>query len=640
MNAEWSRALRALALLAVDPDGLRGTAIHARAGPVRRAFEDLLGLLPGPRRRLHPGVTDDQMFGGLDLAATLAEGRAVRGRGVADGPATLVLPMAERCPPGLAARLSQLLDGAGGHSLLLLDESAEDEPGAPASLTDRVAFALSLDNVRQAETAPSLPAPADLDAARKRLTHVALRPEDAGRLTALAATFGIASLRAPLFALRAARAIAALDNRAVTNDPDLLEAAELVYPARATVLPEAPPETQVEPPKPETPGHHGEGGDTEIPDDMLVAAIAAHLPDGLLRRLESGSARTPGTGSGAGAPRKGNRRGRPLPARRGRPGSGTRIDVAATLRAAAPWQPLRRQYRHGGDERPIILPDDIRLARFEDRSDRLLLFTVDASGSAALARLAETKGAVELLLGEAYARRDQVAVIAFRGQEATLLLPPTRSLVQAKRRLSALPGGGGTPLAAALLEALALVRRAGGQGLSPAIALLTDGRANVALDGSGDRARALEDAERIARHLAALRVPGLVIDTSPRGTPGDPQPRGGPRRAPSRPAPGRQPPDVPRGFRRAGGVTRDGPGARPPELAAGGPLALPPVRAARPARPGVGHRTDTPLPPRRRRLEPYLARRDPRTGPALALHRDRPAWPGLHPRRDAPAQQP
>jgi len=101
----------------------------------------------------------------------------------------------------------------------------------------------------------------------------------------------------------------------------------------------------------------------------------------------------------------------------------------------------------------IVRPADIHLSRYETRRDRLLIFTVDASGSAALARLAEAKGAVELLLAQAYARRDQVALVAFRGDGAETLLPPTRSLVQAKRRLAGLPGGGGTPLAAGLLAA-------------------------------------------------------------------------------------------------------------------------------------------------------------------------------------------
>ncbi len=110
----------------------------------------------------------------------------------------------------------------------------------------------------------------------------------------------------------------------------------------------------------------------------------------------------------------------------------------ATLRAAAPWQTIRRRAT-GRDGVLELRPDDIRLKQAQERSDRLLIFTVDASGSAALARLAEAKGAVELLLAQAYARRDHVALVAFRGAGAEVLLPPTRSLVHTKRRLAALP---------------------------------------------------------------------------------------------------------------------------------------------------------------------------------------------------------
>ena len=187
----------------------------------------------------------------------------------------------------------------------------------------------------------------------------------------------------------------------------------------------------------------------------------------------------------------------------------------ATLRVVAPWQKLRRQSDRG--QRPVIIyPSDIRIRRFEDRSDRLLIFVVDASGSSAVARLAEAKGAVELLLAQAYAKRDQVALIAFRGQSADVLLPPTRSLVQGKRRLAALPGGGGTPLAAGLRAAAELVEATRRRGLSPLLAVLTDARANIALDGSTDRPLAAEDASRLARALQATGVDSVVIDISTR----------------------------------------------------------------------------------------------------------------------------
>jgi magnesium chelatase subunit D len=130
--------------------------------------------------------------------------------------------------------------------------------------------------------------------------------------------------------------------------------------------------------------------------------------------------------------------------------------------------------------------------------------------------LAEAKGAVELLLGRAYARRDHVALIAFRGTAAELMLPPTRSLVQTKRRLSGLPGGGGTPLAAALKLAAETAIRARSRGLTPVLVMLTDGRANVALDGAPGRERAEADAALMARAWRGTGAASVVIDTAAR----------------------------------------------------------------------------------------------------------------------------
>ena len=153
---------------------------------------------------------------------------------------------------------------------------------------------------------------------------------------------------------------------------------------------------------------------------------------------------------------------------------------------------------------------------FRSKTATTTLFVVDASGSSALHRLAEAKGAVELLLADCYVRRDQVALLAFRGQQAELLLPPTRSLVRAKRSLSGLPGGGGTPLATAIDAAIAMAEGLVRRGQSPVIVMLTDGRANVARNGSGGREQAHAQAMQAARQLAALELPVLFIDTSPK----------------------------------------------------------------------------------------------------------------------------
>jgi len=120
------------------------------------------------------------------------------------------------------------------------------------------------------------------------------------------------------------------------------------------------------------------------------------------------------------------------------------------------------------------------------------------------------------LLADCYVRRDEVAVIAFRGRTAEVLLPSTRSLVRAKRSLGGLPGGGGTPLAAGIEAASVMAEGLRRRGLSPTIVLLTDGRGNVARDGSTGRAPAEADALKAATQLRAARISCLLIDTSTR----------------------------------------------------------------------------------------------------------------------------
>lgn len=508
----WDRVLTALALLAVDP-GLGGLSLRARVGPVREAFTAMLGVVPLPLVRLHPAMGDDVLYGGLDLSATLAAGRMVTGRGLLAEPAALVLAMAERAGPGIAARLALTLDEGRGHCLIALDEgAAPDEALAPA-LAERLAFALDLGEIARGDVTGFPWDEAEIGAARAALAQVVLPDAMVADVVAVMTSFGVNSGRAGTFTLRAARAHAALWGRATAGAEDLETAAGLVLAHRATIIPQpAEPEAQPEPPPPgETPAQ-GEDDALVLPEELLLEAVRAMLPDDLLDRLRAAKARS-GKGEGSGAARKGNRRGRPLPSRAGRMGDGARVDVVATLRVAAPWQRLRTgpgvQVRSG----------DLRFRRFEEKSDRLLVFAVDASGSAALARLAEAKGAVELLLAQAYARRDHVALIAFRGAGAEVLLPPTRSLVQTKRRLAALPGGGGTPLAAGLKAALGLADQARRRGLTPTVVALTDGRANIALDGRADRAQAATDALAMARALRAAGVDAIVIDTGNRPEP-------------------------------------------------------------------------------------------------------------------------
>lgn len=520
---DHSLPTRILTVFAVDPAAVGGLWVRARAGPQRQALLDRLSRLPLPvpvvRLPAHAG--DEALFGAVDLTETLATGHAVFRPGLLDHPAVVLLPMAERCEPGVSARLAQVLDRR-HHALIALDEAAEDGEGLPHTLVDRMALFLADGQIGEViETIPDAEAIAET---RRRLPAVKV-PHDAVReLVAACESLGIDSLRAPMLALTVARILAALAGREVVEEADLVGAAEIVLAHRAAPLrpePESPPE----PPEPPSPQDgQEENRQSEDPGsagEMLVDAARAALSEDLLRQLESGRLARGGRGAtGTGTARVGNRRGRPLPPRRARPDRGARIDLIATLRCAAPWQTFRRADWPGrAGQALLVSPSDLHVLRCKDHSDRLLIFAVDASGSAAVARLAEAKGAVEMLLAQAYSRRDHVALLTFRGKGAELLLPPSRSLVQARQRLRGLPGGGGTPLAHGLQLALATAKRARGRGMTPTIAVLTDGKCNIALDGTADRVKADEQAMQLARSIRAVGAAALVIDVAPRANP-------------------------------------------------------------------------------------------------------------------------
>ncbi|MCF8511282.1 MAG: magnesium chelatase ATPase subunit D, partial [Rhodobacteraceae bacterium] len=233
----WNRAEAAVAALAVDPAGLRGLWLRARSGPLRDRVVQALAALPLPQKRLHPGVDDATLYGGVDLSATLAQGHLVRAAGLLATPAALILTMAERCPAGLAARLARVLDDP-GFCLVALDEGAEPDEALAPALADRLALFLDLDGIAAADTFPLDLPPRVLDEARARLAQVQFAPKAVETLTRLAAAMGIASLRAPLLTLATARALAAWRDEAVVSDDTLRHAAELTLAHRGT-LPDA-----------------------------------------------------------------------------------------------------------------------------------------------------------------------------------------------------------------------------------------------------------------------------------------------------------------------------------------------------------------------------------------------------------------
>lgn len=163
----WADALSAAALLAMDPDGLKGAVLRTLPSPARDAWlAALKAMLPvdAPMRRAPAHIDDERLLGGLDLAATLASGRPVASRGLlseSDG-GVVVLAMAERCTSATGARIAMALDAgevstgrdgfpdrqAARFALVALEEGVEPDERAPDVLAERLAFALDLGGVR------------------------------------------------------------------------------------------------------------------------------------------------------------------------------------------------------------------------------------------------------------------------------------------------------------------------------------------------------------------------------------------------------------------------------------------------------------------------------------------------------------
>ncbi len=541
----------AASAFAVDPVGLGGISVKARVGSVRDRWLTLLRACLSasvPVRRIPLGISDSRLLGGLDLSATLQAGKPIAECGIlaeADG-GVVLLGMAERIDARTVARLAAAIDSGeivverDGLALRLpsrfgvvaLDEGSADDERPHSALLDRLALHIQLDTIASRDIEGLEPDRDAIDAARELLPFVEVNEAILKALCATAAVLGVESSRPSILALRAARAIAALAGRRLVSAEDAALAARLVLGPRTTLAPAAESESEQEPPSAETenappPESAGDDGTPEpgsidfdrLAEDIVLAAAQAAIPAGLLAELRlGGTNRSCAKSSGsAGVLQKSLRRGRPAGVRKGDIRGGARLNLIETLRAAAPWQRLRRAAESAG--RIEVRRDDFRIARLKQRSQTTTIFVVDASGSSALNRLAEAKGAVELLLAECYVRRDKVALVAFRGRGADLLLPPTRSLVRAKRCLAKLPGGGGTPLAAGIDAAAALADGVKRQGVTPVIVFMTDGQANVARGGQSGRAQAETDARSAAAAMRAAGLTTLFVDTSPRGQP-------------------------------------------------------------------------------------------------------------------------
>ena len=514
-----------ISLIKIDPS-IGSIHIKGKFSPMREEYiSKILKFFDRKKpKKIYPSQSPSDFNTSINIVRTLTERKPVYEKDFfADKNNIIFLPMAEKIDKNLACFLKGKIESCKDTLFIALDESESDEY-INENISQNLTFFVSLDEVRLDELKNIKINLTKIRAARNNLDKVVIKKDILSHLISCSDLLGIKDSKISYKTLKTAKAICSLKEKSLVTRDDVNQAVSLVMIQKAKRIPELTDnDEQSQSKQAEEKNEEGSSDQNNLEKEvvnkqMLIETIKANLPRDLIEQIIKNKLqpRQSGDSVGSGEKNKNFKFGRPLPSIRRKYSSDKKIDLISTLTKAIPWQKLRNNAIKITKKGLIFYPDDITIKQFDQKSERVLIFIVDSSGSNAIGRLAEAKGAVEILLSDAYAKRDNVALISFGGDDARTLLSPTRSLVAAKKKLSALPGGGGTPLARGLLEANKLALSAKTRNIKPILILLSDGKSNLGLNGEPNREIAMRDSLKIASIIKENGLTSIFIDTSKR----------------------------------------------------------------------------------------------------------------------------
>lgn len=327
--------------------------------------------------------------------------------------------------------------------------------------------------------------------ARQQVKDILISEERLNSIAEACANLGIDTLRADIVVTKAAKSLAAFEGRTEVEDEDILKAMELALPHRLRKKPfeKVASKEEVLRALERTSEGVARNPATEKTFKVDTSLKLAELARG----IEQGK-----TAPGRNEPNTTSPRGKYVSAQPRQNSNDVALDAT-----------LRRATLDALEGRLEVDPEHLMEKVRRGRSGVLYVFCLDSSSSmGAEARMELAKGAVYYLLQTAYQRRDRVALVAFRGSEAELVLPPTASVEKAEEKLKELPTGGKTPLSQGIVECLQLIERQGDKGLNAQIILISDGRGNVPIKGS-----LREDLIWLGEEIRSKGIRAVVINT-------------------------------------------------------------------------------------------------------------------------------